>query len=83
VSHTTHGPEGTVFHHNGDYSGGVVIKINAPTGGGGRGIEVPFADVRALVFGYLRARKIEQLEQSGDAAFEAMLLGTSTEEAGR
>jgi hypothetical protein len=84
--HTTKGPEGTVFNHNGDYSGDVVIKIDAATGSDKGSytqspdgemvqwrIEVPFADVRALVLGYLRDKRIGELEDVGDDELEGLL----------
>jgi hypothetical protein len=85
--HTTHGPEGTVFNHNGDYSGDVVIKIDAPTDSDKGGymqspdgqlvqwrIEVPFADIRSLVLGYLRDERIARLEDADDDELEELLL---------
>lgn len=84
--HTHRADGGTVFHHNGDYSGELVITvpvaaepIQGPFGGTVWRVEVPFADVRELVFAYLRARKIEQIEQASDAAFEAILLDASSD----
>jgi hypothetical protein len=84
--HTTKGPGGTVFHHNGDYSGDVVIQFDAPTESGKGSymqspdgdlvnwrIEVPFADVRALVLGYLRDKRISELEDAGDGELEKLL----------
>lgn len=69
VSHTTKADGGTTFIHNGDYSGAVTIRRP-----GGNEALVPFTDLRELVFGYLRARKIEQLEQASDDELEALLL---------
>jgi hypothetical protein len=68
MSHTTSGDLGTTFIHNGDYSGNVTVhRLGQPR------IEVPFADLRELVFGYLRRRMIEGLEQASDDTLEAML----------
>lgn len=86
MSHTYRAGGGTLFHHDGDFGGDVKITVPAEpvemvTAEGGTAwmTVVPFADLRELVFAYLRARKIEQLEQCSDDAFEAALLGTSTE----
>jgi hypothetical protein len=70
MSHTTRAGQGTLFIYNGDYSGDVTI--HAPDGQGET--EVPFADLRELIFGYLRAQRIERAEQASDDEFEKDLL---------
>jgi len=90
MSHTTRAAGGTVFTHNGDYSGDVGVTVyTAPeelTDGSpfehraAWRVAVPFADLRELVFAYLRDRKSEWLEQCSDGEFEAVLLGTSSKE---
>jgi len=75
MSHTTETAGGTVFIHNGDYSG--PVQIRARKGevleDGRFELEVPFADMRALVLGYLRQRMIAGIEDASDDTLEAML----------
>ena len=87
MSHTTKAGSGTVFIHNGDYSGDVTVipasfpeRVSAPDGSITFSVDIPFADLRELVFAYLRDRKTEQIEQASDREFEAMLLGLAAEE---
>jgi hypothetical protein len=87
MSHTTRAAGGTVFTHNGDYSGdvGIVVRLEprmfaTPEGPTAWDVRIPFADLRELVFAYLRDRKSEWLEQCSDGEFEAVLLGTSSKE---
>lgn len=47
------------IHHNGDYSGDVVI-----TRDGAAHLEVPFEDLLGLVAEYVRSRKLSQLEDA-------------------
>jgi len=68
VSHTTDTSQGTVFIHNGDYSG--PVTVHRP---GRPEVEVPFADLREFVFGYLRQRMTEEIEQANDDTFEVLL----------
>jgi hypothetical protein len=70
--------EGTTFHHNGDYSGEVVIEAKM-YGRPGRQdhietVEVPFEDLRELVYGYLRMKRTAALEGATDDEFEKTLL---------
>jgi hypothetical protein len=81
VSHTTKAALGTVFHHNGDYSDDVTVipvsfpePVPTPDGSILFSVDIPFADLRELVFAYLRDRRIEQLEQASDDELEAELL---------
>lgn len=69
MSHTTRASGGTTFVHNGDYSGNV--RITAP--GGGWDAEIPFADLRELVLGYLRQRMITGIEEMSDDTLEQVL----------
>ena len=69
--HTTEGPEGTVMHHNGDYSGDVKITVNhEPYNGQDVNhenhwtVEVPFRDLEALVLDKYRGNAIEALEMA-------------------
>ena len=78
--HTTEGPEGTVFQHNGDYGGEVDIIVRAepaqfgtPEGSPAWAVSIPFADVRSLVLGYLRDKRIAELESAGDDGLEKFL----------
>ena len=85
MSHTTRAALGTVFIHNGGYDGDVGITVYAAPEELTDGppfehrvawrVSVPFADLRELVFGYLKDRQVERLEQIGDDAYEDMLLG--------
>lgn len=70
MSHTTGASDGTTFIHNGDYSG--FVTIHSPRQPGVE-LEVPFTDLRELVFGYLRMRMTEQLEQASDDTLEVLL----------
>jgi hypothetical protein len=81
VNHTTQGALGTVFHHNGDYSGDVTVipvsfpeRRDGPDGAISFSVDIPFEDLRQLVLGYLRDRRIEHLEQISDDELEAELL---------
>jgi hypothetical protein len=81
MSHTTKAALCTVFIHNGDYSGDVTVisvsfpeQLPASDGSITFGVDVPFADLRELVFGYLRNRRIEWLEQASDGELEGRML---------
>ncbi len=52
---------GTVFHHNGDYSGEVVI-----TTADASKLSVAFEDLKGFVAQYLREQAIERIEQKRD-----------------
>jgi len=72
MSHTTKAALGTVFIHDGGYTGDVRVLprgLSYPHAE----VVVPFADLRELVFAYLRSRRIEWLEQAGDDELEARL----------
>jgi hypothetical protein len=71
MSHTTTAARGTTFIHDGDYGGFVRIK---PRGQPNAEVMVPFADLRELVFAYLRARRTERAEQATDDQFENDLI---------
>lgn len=83
MSHTTKAAGGTVFTHNGDYSGEVGITVYAPpeelTDGppfehrAAWRVTVPFEDLRALVLGYLRDKRISKLEQAEGDELEKLL----------
>lgn len=66
--HSFEAPSYITYHHNGDFSGSVVVtppdtlSFGLITEGGG--IEIPFEDIRALYLESLRRRKITQLEQA-------------------
>ena len=66
--HTTQASQGTVFHHNGDYSGSVKIQVPEEPAKHTFGsqtcwvTEVPFEDIRELVLDYLRSKLIARLE---------------------
>lgn len=72
MSHTTIGDLGTTFIHNGDYSG--TVTVQRP---GRPEANIPFADLRQLVLGYLRGRMIAGLEDASDDTLEAMLTNGS------
>jgi hypothetical protein len=75
MSHTTDTDGGTVFIHNGDYSGEVTVRApkGMPLDDGRFELTVPFTDLRALVLDYLRQRMISGLESASDDTLEAML----------
>ena len=77
MSHTTEAAGGTVFVHNGDYSG--PVRIRARKGDvlddGRFELEIPFTDLRALVLDYLRQRMISGLESASDDTLEQVLTG--------
>jgi hypothetical protein len=84
VSHTTKGSGGTTFFHNGDYDGDVHILVRGIPGvvTDSAGIKwgeltVPFADLRELVFGYLRLKMTTALENASDDTLEQMLTNGS------
>lgn len=73
MSHTTRAALGTVFHHNGDYSGDVTVvpvsfpeRVDSADGSIHFSVDIPFAD--------LRDRRIEQLERASDDELEVRLL---------
>lgn len=51
--------DGTTFHHNGDYSGDIIIQRP-----GFGEITVPFKGILQLVANYIRQERISQLEQA-------------------
>lgn len=59
--HRTDGPEGTSFHHNGDFSGDVTIE----PAGADYGVDIPFADLQYLVTVEKERRLTEALETVG------------------
>lgn len=59
MSHTIRANGGTVFQHNGDFSG--LVKITPP--GWKHSVPVSFADILQLVAEYKRARLIEEIER--------------------
>jgi hypothetical protein len=65
------------FHHNGDFSGNVLIVVREekvePGPAGMSFVEVPFEDLRELVFAYLRDKGIGKLEQISDDELEMTL----------
>jgi hypothetical protein len=78
--HTTEGPQGTVFHHNGDYSGEVKVTVTAEPARGTDvnhvphwTAEVPFADLEALVLGKYRNYAITMLESAEGPALARVL----------
>jgi hypothetical protein len=81
MSHTYNAQGGTRFFHDGDFGGTVSVIVPAMprsvSGAAGSAweVQVPFADLRELVFAYLRGRQAEFAEQSSDDEFEQGLLG--------
>jgi hypothetical protein len=80
MSHTTKGPDGTVFHHNGDYSGDLDIVVRrepkmfaTPEGPTAWVVSVPFADIRSLVLSYLRDKRTGELEDAEGDELEKLL----------
>ena len=71
MSHTTKAAGGTTFIHNGDYSG--FVRIVSASGERHPEVEIPFADLRELVLGYLRLRMIAGLEDMSDDTLEQVL----------
>jgi hypothetical protein len=72
--HSTDGKEVT-FHHNGDYSGDVLIVVQAHKVAHYEStshtsehyeIEIPFNDLKMLVAEYVRGEKVDRLEQAED-----------------
>lgn len=60
------------FHHNGDYSGEVLVQVPAGNVRGGFGdahvvVEVPFAALVSLVADAVRGQRIARLENMPDA----------------
>jgi hypothetical protein len=78
MSHTTRADLGTTFVHNGDYSGTVTVHRPCQPE-----INVPFADLRQFVLGYLRGRMISDLEDMSDATLEQALTRSPWEAAAR
>lgn len=67
MSHTTKTAAGVTFIHNGDYSSDVRIVTQDGE------MVVPFAALRELVLGCLRARMISGIEEMSDDTLEQVL----------
>lgn len=68
--HATVGPSGTVYHHNGDFSGDVVFNPPSPEGILPlEAVSVPFADMLELVGAWYKDKKISALEQMSGTEF--------------
>lgn len=63
MAHTTIGPEGTAFIHNGDYSGLITIKFSDEE------ISVPLADLEYIVGQALKQEVINNLENTSGNTF--------------
>lgn len=65
-------------HHNGDFSGDVIIELRqeqiGATGSGGATVCVPFDLLKAIVAAWVRSELIARLE---DASDDDLLLNTS------
>lgn len=61
--HTTKGQKVT-FNHNSDFSGSVIIFDRKTR----QEMRVPFTDLKMLVAAYVRAGRIDRIEQQGDDA---------------
>lgn len=58
--HSYQGKQGTIFHHNSDFSGNVIITHE------GKEIEIPGSDILELVaYEYILPQKISAVEQAG------------------
>lgn len=55
--HTTKTPDGTIFHHNGDLSGDVIIIR------GKKELAVPSSDILDFVAQYVSGEMIAEIEQ--------------------
>jgi hypothetical protein len=80
--HSTQGPSGQWYQHNGDFSGPIVITdldtaINNEYGY--PRIEIPFEDIRAIYLRYARSKMISELEQASDDDLEADWVGIAQE----
>lgn len=74
MSHTSEGPEGTVFIHNGGYDGDVKIVVGSEQVQSWDGgpiehteklhVTVPFNDLKALVAQYVRMERVCALDDS-------------------
>jgi hypothetical protein len=74
----------TRFVHNGDFSGDIrvlvkpeqVQRLDWPDelGGSVVEVEIPFDDLKGIVFEYLRRRQIAALENMSDEDFEQYLI---------
>jgi hypothetical protein len=70
--HSFNAPSGVTYHHNGDFSGSVILTeeeimqfgLDGGGSGVGNGVYIPFEDIRALYLEYLRRSKISALEQA-------------------
>ena len=81
MSHTTKARLGTVFIHDGGYTGDVTVipvsfpeRVQTPDGSIQFSVDIPFEDMRELVYARLRSRRVEWLEQASDDELEAELL---------
>lgn len=74
--HSFDAPSGRTYHHNGDFSGDVVFTQSTTEDGSLEDVdvevEVPFADLKALVAQHVRNVRIEWIEQTGAYGIEAV-----------
>lgn len=69
----THKTPNATFHHNGDYSGDIQIMVEpqmVESVFGKVQVTIPFKDLRALVFQYLRRKMVSELEDMSDKDLE-------------
>lgn len=68
MSHTTIGPKGTVFMHNGDFSGNIEIKDHRLY------IETNIEDLVYIVGKYIKDKEIERIETMPEQDFIKQLM---------
>jgi hypothetical protein len=67
--HTFKATSGTVIHHNGDFSGDVLIHTPQFQ----EAMVLPFSDLKELVAKYVRSEKISKIEKmSTDTLLESL-----------
>lgn len=71
---STTGPSGNTYHHNGDFSGHVIMQAEELDSGGKHSVAIPMEDILHLAAAYMRQKAIERVENmSVDEIFAAAI----------
>ena len=62
--HSFYASQGTVFFHNGDFSGEVIVRVPESKNEDQQEVEVPFEDLKEFVAKYICSEKISKLEDA-------------------
>jgi len=62
--HTFYATKGTVFFHNGNFSGDVIVRVPKSENEDQQEVEVPFEDLKEFVATFVCSEKIRKLEDA-------------------